>query len=62
MSNTIYELFLEYFELYIFGTTGIVGEFSILLAFTSTLLSLVLLFRFMIFLFKFAYLGLFRYD
>lgn len=56
---TIYELFKEYFELYIFGTTGVVGEFSILLAFTSTLLSLVLLFRFLIFIFKFTYSGLF---
>lgn len=62
MSNTIYDLFLDYFNQYIFGTTGLIGEFSILLAFVSTLLSLVLLFRFMIFLFKFAYLGLFRYD
>lgn len=62
MSNTIYDLFLDYYQSYIFGNTGLLNEFAIMLSFVSTILSLVLLFRFMIFLFRFAYLGLFRYD
>ena len=62
MSNTIYELFLDYYQNFIFGNTGVIGEMSILIAITSTLLALVFLFRFIVFTFQFAYLGLFRKD
>lgn len=61
MSNTIYELFLDYYTNYIFGTSnGLIDDFNILLAIVSTLLSMVFLFRFLIFTFKFAFGGLFR--
>lgn len=62
MSNTIYELFLDYYENFIFGTNGVIGEMSVLIAITSTLLSLVFLFRFLVFTFKFAFTGLFRTE
>jgi hypothetical protein len=60
MSDTIYDLFLDYYNQYIFGTTGVIGELSVLVAITSTLLALVFLFRFLVFTFKFAFGGLFR--
>lgn len=61
MSNTIYELFLDYYNQYIFGTSNVlISEFGVLLAIVSTLLSLVFLFRFLVFTFKFAFSGLFR--